>query len=186
MHTATEGVPLVEDADTGHRFVLYPSKDGFTEAEVLFEGNSFWMSQAQMAATFGVERSVITKHIANVFREGELAEERNVQKMHISSTKPTNVYSLQVLLAVGFRVGSPEGRQFRVWALDALVQILTKGFFIDRKRLKGKPDRIAELRRIIQDIRADEANVYAELRRILAMCWACMHGKAIILCRRMR
>jgi hypothetical protein len=128
------------------------------------------MSQEQMAKTFGVERSVITKHTNNVIREGEVTEEGNVQKMHISSTKPTKVYSLQILLAVGFRVGSPEGKEFRVWALDALVQILTKGFYINKRILTAKPDRFAELRRIIQDIRADEANMYAELRRILAMC----------------
>jgi hypothetical protein len=171
MASAANGrIPIIEDEDTGHRFVTYRTIDGCIEAEVLFHDNSFWMSQEQMAHTFGVERSVITKHTNNVLRDGEVPEEGNVQKMHISPTKPTKVYSLHMLLAVGFRVGSPEGREFRIWALDALVQILTKGFYVNKRALKGKPDRFAELRRIIQDIRADEANMYAELRRILAMC----------------
>jgi hypothetical protein len=77
---------------------------------------------------------------------------------------------LDVAFYVGYRVNSQRGVLFRRWATDVLVQFATKGFVVEPRKLKGKPDRIVELRRIIQDIRADEANVYAELRRILAMC----------------
>ena len=82
----------------------------------------------------------------------------------------TKFYDLNALISVGYRINSKQGTLFRIWATDKLVQILTKGFYIDKRRLKGQLDRLAELRRIIQDIRADEANMYAELRRILAMC----------------
>ena len=82
------------------------------------------------------------------------------------------VFDLNALISVGYRVGGKTGTGFRVWATDKLVRYLTKGFVIDSQRLKeaGNHDRVAELREVIRDIRAAEANVYAELRRICALC----------------
>ena len=166
-------VPLVEDVDTGHRFLVYDNERG-SSVELLYEGDTFWATQAQMSKMFGVQRPAITKHLRNIFADGELLEEAVSSKMELTASDgkrySTTVYDLNALISVGYRITSKEGTLFRIWATDKLVQILTKGFYIDKRQLKGQPDRLAELRRIIQDIRADEANMYAELRRILAMC----------------
>lgn len=169
LAVAEERVPLVEDQDTGHRFLIYGAEQGF-DVELLYEGDTFWASQTQMVEMFAVDQSGISRHVRNVLETGELSAEGNMQKLHISSTKPTVVYSLDMLISVGYRVNSKQGTMFRIWATDKLVQILTKGFYIDPGKLKGRTDHIAELREIIRDIRADEANSYAELRRIIAMC----------------
>jgi hypothetical protein len=166
-------VPLVEDAETGHRFLVYASERG-VDLELLYEGDTFWASQSQMADMFGVQVPAISKHLKNIFEEGELEEETTFSILEsVGSTgQPykTKIYNLNAVISVGYRVTSRHGTLFRIWATDKLVQILTKGFYVDKRRLKGQPDRLAELRRVIQDIRADEANMYAELRRILAMC----------------
>jgi hypothetical protein len=167
------GVPLVEDIETGHRFLVYATERGL-DVELLYEGDTFWASQSQMADMFGVQVPAISKHLKNVFEDGELEEATTFSILEsVGSTgQPykTKIYNLNAVISVGYRVTSKQGTLFRVWATDKLVQILTKGFYVDKRRLKGQPDRLAELRRIIQDIRADEANMYAELRRILAMC----------------
>lgn len=166
-------VPLVEDAVTGHRFLVYATERG-VDLELLYEGDTFWASQAQMADMFGVTRQNVTMHLKNVFNEGELQQlavcKESLHTGRDGKQYQTKFYDLNALISVGYRVNSKQGTLFRIWATDKLVQILTKGFYIDKRRLKGQPDRLAELRRIIQDIRADEANMYAELRRILAMC----------------
>lgn len=166
----TEPVPLVEDNETGDRFLVYGTGND-VKVELRYQGDTLWLSQAQMAAMFDRDRSVIVKHIQNIFTERELGEERNVQKMH-KSTKPENIYSLDVIISVGYRVNSKQGTMFRIWATDKLVQFATKGFVVDVERLKNTDDfdRIAELKEIIADIRASEANVYREVRSICAMC----------------
>jgi hypothetical protein len=169
---ATAPVSLVEDADTGHRFLIYGTGGGI-RVELHYEGDALWMTRAQMAQLFGRDVSVVARHIANILEEGELEEESNVQFMHIArSTKPVSLYSLDMVISVGYRVSSAQATLFRKWATGVLVQFATRGFVVDAQRLKapGDQDRIRELREIIQDIRASEANVYAELRRICAMC----------------
>ena len=92
--------------------------------------------------------------------------------MHISSGRPPLLYSLDMIISVGYRVSSTQATLFRRWATSVLVQFARKGFVIDTVRLKqdGDADRIAELREIIRDIRSDEANVYRELKRICTLC----------------
>ena len=166
---------LVQDGNTGDRFLIYEGRDG-VQVELRVEGDTFWASQQQMADAFGVTRQNITIHLQNIFREGELSE-NSVCKESLLAGKdgrayPTKLYDLNALISVGYRVGGTSGTQFRVWATDKLLRYLTKGFVIDSERLKDPEnrDRIAELKEIIRDIRAAEANVYAELRRICAMC----------------
>ncbi len=160
-----------EAHDTGDRFLPYVGKTG-VEISLLVRGDTFWASQGQMAEMFGISRSGITRHISRIVAEGELPEEGNVHLMYISPTKPTKLYNLNMLISVGYRVESRQGTMFRIWATDKLVQYLTKGFVIDAPKLKEPDahDRIAELREIIRDIRASEANLYAELRNICALC----------------
>jgi hypothetical protein len=131
------------------------------------------MTQAQIGQLFGKDVSTISRHIANVLAEGELDEESNLQKVQIArSDKPVNLYSLDMVISVGYRVSSAQATVFRRWATRILVQFARKGFVVDALRLKQpeNADRVAELREIIRDIRSDEANVYRELRRICSMC----------------
>ncbi len=149
----------------------YVGKSG-VEISLIINENTFWASQGQMADMFGIHRTQVSKHIKSIITDGELSEGGNVRLTHISRTKPTKLYNLDMVIAVGYRVESKQGTLFRIWATDKLVQYLTKGFAIDAPRLKepGEADRVAELREIIRDIRSSEANIYAELRRICALC----------------
>lgn len=168
-------LPLIEDGDTGDRFLVYAT-DGGARVELQVEGDTFWAAQQQMADAFGVTRQNISLHLVNVFREGEL-DEASVCKESLRTGRDgkryaTKLYNLNALISVGYRVGGKLGTAFRLWATDKLIQYLTRGFVVDSKRLKsgGECDRVAELREIVRDIRAAEANVYAELRRICALC----------------
>ncbi|MEK6636613.1 MAG: RhuM family protein [Pseudomonadota bacterium] len=169
--TELKPVHLVEDGDSGARFLIYGADKG-PVVELRYEGDRLWMTQGQMSDLFGRDVSVISRHISAILEEDEL-DESNLQKMQIAtSAKPITLYSLDMVISVGYRVSSAQATLFRRWATDKLVQFATKGFVIDRVRLK-KPDardRVAELREIIRDIRSDEANVYRELRQICSMC----------------
>jgi hypothetical protein len=165
-------VRLVEDADTGDRFLIYGTDRGI-RVELRYEGDGLWMTQAQIADLFGRDVSVISRHIANVLEEGELPEEGNLHFLQIArSTKPVALYSLDVIISVGYRVSSTQATLFRKWATAVLVRFATRGFVVDVERLKAaaEQDRVKELREIIRDIRSSEANLYAELREICAMC----------------
>lgn len=167
-----EPVTLHEDETSGDRFIVYGTDKGL-RLDIRYAGETLWMTQAQIAELFGRDVSVISRHIANVIDEGELPEESNLQKTQIAgSTRPVTLYSLDMVISVGYRVSSAQATLFRRWATEKLVQFATKGFMVDSIRLKQpeNADRIAELREIIRDIRADEANVYREIRQICAMC----------------
>jgi hypothetical protein len=169
--TELEPVHLVEDGDSGARFLIYGADKG-PIVELRYEGDGLWMTQSQMSDLFGRDVSVISRHISVILEEGEL-DEGNLQKMQIaSSAKPVTLYNLDMIISVGYRVSSAQATLFRRWATDKLVQFATKGFVIDSVRLKQPDarDRVAELREIIRDIRSDEANVYRELKKICLMC----------------
>jgi hypothetical protein len=166
-----EPVRLFEDA-TGDRFLIYSTQRG-VRVELRYEGEALWMTQAQMAELFGRDVSVISRHIANVLEEGELDEASSLQKMQTSGGgRPGTLYSLDMIISVGYRVSSAQATLFRRWATAVLVRFASKGFVVDVERLRdsGDLDRIAELREAIREIRASEANLYAELRSICAMC----------------
>lgn len=166
-----EPVVLQEDEKTGDRFLVYGTDKGL-RLDIRYEGDALWMTQAQIGQLFGRDISSISRHITNIFEEGELDEATSLQKVQTTTGRPAILYSLDVVISVGYRVSSAQATLFRRWATDKLVQFATKGFVIDSVRLKQpeNADRIAELREIIRDIRADEANVYRELQRICAMC----------------
>lgn len=169
--TSDEPLHLLEDAETGDRFLVFDGPKGL-RLDIRFEGETLWMTQEQIAGLFGRDRTVVTKHIANVISEGELDETSSVQKMHTTTGRPPVLYNLDMVISVGYRVSSKQATLFRRWATGVLVQYARKGFVVDAVRIKdeGRTDRIAELREIIRDIRADEANVYRELKRICALC----------------
>jgi prophage maintenance system killer protein len=114
--------------------LLYQAEDGQTTLDVQLEKDTVWLTQAQMADLFEKDRSVIGKHISNIFKEEELDEKSNVQKMHIAfSDKPVTFYNLDIIISVGYRVKSKRGTQFRIWANKILKQYLIKGYAIQDK-----------------------------------------------------
>ena len=116
--------------------VLYKTKGGKTSLEVKLEKETIWLTQQQLTQLFDRDRTVITKHINNVFKEKELEEKSNVQKIHIpNSDKPVAFYSLDVIISVGYRVKSKQGTQFRIWANQILKDHLIKGYTLNPKRL---------------------------------------------------
>lgn len=172
MADSVEPVHLIEQAETGDRFLIYADDKG-VRVDLRYHGDALWMTQGQMAQLFGRDVSVVSRHITNILEEGELVAEGNLQFMQTArSTKPVALYSLDMVISVGYRVSSAQATVFRRWATGVLVRFATSGFVVDAERLKepGQQDRIAELRDIIRDIRSSEANVYAELRRICSMC----------------
>ncbi len=116
---------------------IFEAADGTIRLDVRLERETVWLTQAQMAELFGRERSVVTKHIRNVFREGELEEATNVHFLHIaSSDKPIAIYSLDVILSVGYRVNSKRGTQFRIWATRVLRDHVLRGWSLNEWRLR--------------------------------------------------
>lgn len=166
-----EPVVLHEDERTGDRFLVYGTEKG-ARLDIRYEGETLWMTQSQISELFGRDVSTVSRHIGNIFEEGELDEATSLQKVQTTTGRPAALYNLDVVISVGYRVSSAQATIFRRWATGILVQFAKKGFVVDSQRLKQpeNADRIAELREIIRDIRADETNVYRELRSICAMC----------------
>ena len=106
---------------------IYKTKEGEAAIEVKFENDTVWLTQYQLTDLFKRDRTVIARHINNIFNEGELDEKRNVQKMHIAnSDKPVAYYNLDVVISIGYRVKSKEGTQFRIWATQRLKEIFCR------------------------------------------------------------
>ncbi len=157
-------------------FVLYQSPDGRSRLSVRLEGKTVWLTQAQMAELFQTTRANVTIHIGNVLEEGELPED-SVCKEYLQTAADgkaysTKHYSLDMIIAVGYRVRSGRGTQFRQWATATLAEFLTKGFALDDTRLKEAKnwgeDYFDELLARIRDIRASERRFYQKITDIYA------------------
>lgn len=119
--------------------ILYRPPGGRIQLEIRLEHDTVWLTQAQMVELFRRDQSVVSRHIRNVFAEGELTEKSNVQKMHIaSSDKPVALYSLDTVISVGYRVNSKQGTQFRIWATQTLRDHLLRGYTLNEKRLRER------------------------------------------------
>lgn len=117
--------------------VLYKSKDGSVQLDAQLKKETIWLKQAQIGVLFDRDQSVISRHVRNVFKEKELPEKSNMQKMHIGgSDKPVTFYSLDVIISVGYRVKSLRGTEFRIWATHVLKQHIVQGYTVNEKRLK--------------------------------------------------
>lgn len=151
--------------------VMYQTEDGLTKIEVEFENDTAWLSQSQMAELFQRDRTVISKHIKNIFEECELDEKSNVQNLHVAnSDKPVMYYSLDVIISVGYRVKSIRGTQFRIWANGILKEYLRKGFAMNDDLLKqaGGGGYFKELLERIRDIRSSEKVFYRQVLDLFA------------------
>ena len=162
---------LPQDFNTGD-IVIFKSEDGSVHVDVVFSGETVWLTMDSMAKLFDKSRSTINEHILNIFKEGELIEEESVRKIGNSdfSTKPTNYYNLDVIISVGYRVKSIRGTQFRQWATKRLNEYIRKGYTMDDERLKelGGGGYWKELLQRIRDIRASEKVFYRQILDIYA------------------
>lgn len=153
------------------QMLIYQSEDGSIKIDVRFEQDTVWLTQAQMCMLFGRERTVITKHIGNIFEEGELEENCNVQKLHIAnSDKLVKYYNLDVIISVGYRVKSQQGTQFRIWATQRLKEYIIKGFVLNDERFKtgSSYNYFKELLGRIREIRLSEKLFYQQIKDIYA------------------
>lgn len=164
-------------------FLLYETEDGRTRVECRFAEDTLWLSQAMMAELFQTTPQNITLHLKALCSEGEIVPEATCKSYlqvrpegERQVRRTVKFYSLDAVLAVGYRVRSPRGTQFRRWATERLREYLVKGFTLDDERLKSPPvagsavpDRFDELLERIRDIRASERRMYLRVREIFAM-----------------
>jgi len=165
----------------GGEIILYQTEDGRTRVQCRFAEGTIWLTQAQIAELFQTTPQNITLHLKAVFAEGELAEEATCKDyLQVRREGEREVsrnlrhYRLEAILAVGYRIRSQRGTQFRQWATARLQEFLVKGFVLDDERLKnppgpGVPDYFDELLERIRDIRASERRIYLRVREILAL-----------------
>ena len=158
--------------------IIYQSGQENISTNVLFKDETFWMTQKDMATLFSVQVPAINKHLKNIFTEQELSEDAVISKMEITASDgkiySTNFYSLDAIIAVGYRVNSKEATQFRIWATNVLCEYIVKGFALNDDMLKnGTPfgqNYFKELLRRVQSIRASERQIYQQITDIFAEC----------------
>jgi hypothetical protein len=151
--------------------IIYQTEDGKTKLETRLENETVWLTQAQMSELFHKDRSVITKHINNIFDEGELEKISNVQILHITGIdRPISYYNLDVIISVGYRVKSLQGTKFRQWATARLREYIVKGFTLNDELLKnaGGGNYFNELLARIRDIRSSEKVFWRKVLDIYA------------------
>ena len=170
-----------EQAPMHNEIILYATPDGNVRVEVLFESESFWLTQKKMAELFGVESHTITYHLQEIYKSNELNSVATTRKIRVVQTegirtvaREVDFYNLDAIIAVGYRVNSREATQFRIWATQVLREYLLKGFVLDDERLKqGKrfgKDYFDELLERIRSIRSSERRFYLKITDIYEQC----------------
>ena len=156
--------------------IIYRTADGKSSVALFAKDGKVWLSQQQMAELFATSKPNISMHIANILKEKELNEISVVKKFLTTAADGKNYnvvfYSLEMIIAVGYRVRGLRGTQFRQWATEHLTEYLVKGFTMDDERLKnpdGRPDYFDELLQRIRDIRASEKRFYQKLRDLFSL-----------------
>ena len=159
-------------------FLLYTSPNGEVKVEVLLNDETLWLTQKRIAELFGVQRPAITKHLKNIYEDGELQENSTSSILeHVGDNGQlylTKYYNLDAVISVGYRVNSTQATQFRIWATNLLKEYIIKGFAMDDDRLKngryfGK-DYFLELLERVRSIRASERRIYQKITDIFAEC----------------
>ncbi len=160
--------------DKNNQIIIYNTVDGQTKIEVKLEDETVWLTQAQLADLFQKGQSTISEHIQHIYDEGELEKELTLRKFgnsENSMVKPTNLYNLDMIISVGYRVNSLRGTQFRIWATQKLKEYIIKGFTMDDERLAGgkvAKGYFKEWEERIRKIRTSEANFYQKVRDVFA------------------
>lgn len=159
--------------------ILYTTDDGKSQIQLRTEQDTAWLSQRQMAELFDVSQDSIGLHLKNIYTDTELSREATTEESSVVQKegqrevqRPRILYNLDAILAVGYRVRSPRGVQFRRWATTVLKEYLLKGFAMDDERLKnpdGRPDHFDEMLERIRDIRASEKRFYQKIRDLFAL-----------------
>lgn len=159
--------------------LVYQGKGLDSPVQVRLEGETVWLNQKRLAELYGVSVSTINEHISNIYEDEELLPEATIRKFRIVQTEGNRQvgrlidhYNLEMIIAIGFRVRSKRGSQFRKWANERISEYLTKGFTMDDERLKGNAgivDYFDELLARIREIRASEARVYLMIKNIFAL-----------------
>ena len=164
------------------RFLIYRSAEEDVSVDALVKDETIWLNQKGMAELFGVEVPAISKHLSNIFTEGELQQEATVSKMEIVRTegsrqvkRQVDFYNLDAIISVGYRVNSMRATHFRIWATGVLKEYMIKGFALDDERLKqGKTafgkDYFKELLERVRSIRASERRIWQQITDIFAEC----------------
>lgn len=152
--------------------ILYKTEGGDTRIEVRLENEDVWLTQAQMSVLYQKSKSSISEHLTEIFKEGELEQDSVVRNYRTAATDGkfynTKYYNLEAIIAVGYRVDSHRGTQFRMWATQRLKEYLVKGFILDDERLKSnnQPNYFQELLDRIRDIRSTEKIFYEKVKEI--------------------
>jgi hypothetical protein len=159
--------------------ILYTTEDGRSQIKLRAKDQTVWLSQREMAELFDVSTDNVSLHLKNIYEDGELNREATAEESSVVQTegarevhRPLTLYNLDAILAVGYRVRSPRGVQFRRWASTVLKEYLLKGFVLDDERLKnpdGRPDYFDEMLERIRDIRASEKRFYQKVRDLFAL-----------------
>lgn len=161
--------------------IFYTTPEGITKVEVVFQNETFWLSQRRMAELFDVEVTTINYHLKEIFISNELKEEATIRKFRIvqtegerTVTRDLDLYNLDAIIAVGYRVNSLKATQFRIWVTQTLREFIVKGFVLDDERLKLNkrfgPDYFNELLERIREIRASERCFYLKITDIYEQC----------------
>ncbi len=159
--------------------ILYTTEDGRSQIQLRADRGTVWFTQREMGELFGVSTDNIGLHLKNIYGDGELSQKATIEESSVVQTEGSRavqrrvtLYNLDAILAVGYRVRSPRGVQFRRWASTVLKQYLLKGFTIDDERLKnpdGRPDYFDEMLARIRDIRASVKRFYQKVRELFAL-----------------
>jgi hypothetical protein len=159
--------------------ILYTTEDGRSQIRLRAKDQTLWLTQREMAELFDVTTDNVGLHLKNIFEDGELSREATTEDSSVVQIegsrevkRPVTLYTLDAILAVGYRVRSPRGVQFRRWASTVLKEYLLKGFVLDDERLKnpdGRPDHFDEMLARIRDIRASEKRFYQKVRDLFAL-----------------
>ncbi len=162
--------------DDKQNIIIYRTADGRASVALYAKDGKIWLNQRQMAELFATSKQAISYHIINILKEGELYEFSVVKNYLITAADGKNYdvvfYSLEMIIAVGYRVRGVRGTQFRQWATEHLTEYLVKGFTMDDERLKnpdGRPDYFDELLLRIRDIQASEKRFYQKVRDLFAL-----------------
>lgn len=170
--------PVQREEDALGEFVVYTTEDERTEVHLRLREGTVWMTQEEMALLFDVSVATISRHLRNVYEEGEITRDRTLTKFErVQSegdrdiTRLLNHYNLDAIIAVGYRVRGPRGIQFRTWATSVLKEYLIKGFVLNDEKLKDPrgADYFDELLERIRDIRSSERRFYAEVRELFSL-----------------